>query len=178
MDAATAGLSAKEIANRSYALSGSRNRFLGRTAMRIEGRLHGIAQTGQGEPPIRVLSIAPAVAAVDVFIRIQKEDHHRQIEIELKQIQVDAVQPRQSDAHKLVGDALEPFQTNNLLVEFNAVPSRDAAEDDHQRTIRLSRLPFGLAVVEDPAVHAGLGAVVAKAFFLRECSVRGQADQQ
>jgi hypothetical protein len=113
-----------------------------------------------------------------VFIRIQKEDHHRQIEIELKQVQVDAVQPRQSDAHKLVGDALESFQTNNLLVKFNAIPSRDAAEDDHQRTIRLSRLPFGLVIVEDPAVFAGLCAVVVKAFFLRECPVRGQTDQQ
>jgi hypothetical protein len=104
---------------------------------------------------IGIGAITPAVATIDLFVGVHEEHHHGQIEIEVEQIDISVIDRWGSHANERVSQISNAFQTNNLLVKFIAVPSRDAAEDDHQRPIRLAGRHPCLIVVEGPAIFAG-----------------------
>lgn len=78
----------------------------------------------------------------------------------------------------MVGDVLDPLQTNNLLVEFKTVASRDTAYNDHQRATDLFRSLLGLVVVQDPAMFAGESTVIAKPFPLSGYVARRQPGEE
>lgn len=100
---------------------------------------------------IGIRCVAPAVAAVNLPIAAHQKDHHGQIVVESKDREIDVLHVRQTDTYKFVGDVFDVFETNNLLVEIEAVASGDAAQDDHQRPIRPAGNFLGLVVVELPA---------------------------
>ena len=83
---------------------------------------------------------------------VKEEHHHRQIEVEVEQVDVGVVDGRLPHTDELVGQILDPFQTNNLLVKFIALPSRDAAKHQHQRAVRFAGQRPGLVIVEQPAM--------------------------
>ena len=104
--------------------------------------------------------VTAAVTTVDLFIGIQKEHHHGQVKVERKQFKIDAINVGQADAYELVGDVLNSFQTNNLLVKLEAVPSRDAAKDDHHRPIRFSSMLPAFLVAGHPSKLQGRSTVL------------------
>lgn len=76
-------------------------------------------------------------------VRVDEERGPRQVQVELEVIEIDAGNARQADADELLGDVLNLVQTNNLLVEAEAVPSGLATEDDEQRLAAAPRFRPG-----------------------------------
>jgi hypothetical protein len=100
--------------------------------MHAQDRLHGVLKPFQRLSFIGAFAVAPAIAAVDFLILVQEEDHESEVVIELKQVQVHAVDTRQPNPHELVGDLADAFQTDNLPVKFSAIDSRHAAKHHHE----------------------------------------------
>ena len=107
--------------------------------MHLQGRLHGIAKSRYGLAAVGTSRIPPAVSGVDLLFCVQKESHKGQVIVELEQVQVHPVDAGQPHADKLVGEVFDPFQTGHLPVEFLAIRSEDAAENDHERLAALAR---------------------------------------
>ncbi len=57
---------------------------------------------------------------------------------------------RQSDEYEVISEIADLVKTNNLLVEFAAVQSGDAAEDDHDRLALLLSRRESTAVIARP----------------------------
>jgi len=100
--------------------------------MQHERGLHCLSQSFLGHMPFCILNgTARAIATIDRFIRIHKENGKRQIVIELKQIQIQIVRFDNPDTDKFVKPLSQTtFTTDNLPVKAFAGMSRDSAKDD------------------------------------------------
>jgi hypothetical protein len=122
---------------------------------------------------VGIFRVPSSVPGVNPFLRVQEEDHKRQVVIEIEQIQVQLVDARQPDPDELVGNIFEAFQTDNLPVKFQARRSRHAAYDDHERFAALSRQVFALLKTGNPSV---LGGLLVPASRLSQQTRNGQSD--
>src|SRR5262249_42289583 len=80
---------------------------------------------------------------------------------ELKEIEVEVIDPRQTHAYELIGQVFDLLQTDHLPVKFPASRSRHAAQDHHERFAAPPR--FGLARFQagEPAILSGLDLLTA-----------------
>ena len=129
----------------------ARYEFRSLLPMQAQDRLHGVAEPFERLAIVGVFAIASPIAGVDLFVGRQEEDHEGQIVIELEEIQVGLIDAAQTHADELVGFGLYVLETDNLPVEFAAIPSRNAAKHDHDRHARLSRELASLLVIGQPA---------------------------
>jgi hypothetical protein len=146
--------------------------------MRTQCRLHGVSQPGQRQPRFGVPGVATSITAVNMLIGIQEEHHHGHVVIEFKQIQIDAGNFGPPDADELICEVLYLFKTNNLLVKFKTITSRDAAKDNHQRPVRRAGLANGLCVIERPAIFDCFRPVVVIAAVLSERTSADERDDE
>src|SRR5437870_6645495 len=86
----------------------------------LEHRFHRVTESVQGLASVRTGRVATAVAAVNLFLRIEEKNHEGQVIVEFKQIQVHIVDASQAHAYELVGNVVEVLQTDNLPVKFMA----------------------------------------------------------
>jgi hypothetical protein len=124
--------------------------------VRLQHRLHGVAQPGERLAAVGVFAVAAAVAGVDLPLRIQEEDGEGQVVIELEEVQVEVIDAREPDADEALGDVFDLLQTDNLPVKLAAGRSRLAAQHHHQRLAALARLGLALFEAAQPAVAAAL----------------------
>jgi hypothetical protein len=90
-----------------------------------------------------------------------------------EETQVEPFDARQPDAHELVSDVFDALKTDNLPVVLEAVNSRLAAQDDHERLARLPCLRLALGQAGEPAVPGRFAALAFAS--LREGGRRGQS---
>jgi hypothetical protein len=98
------------------------------------------------------MGVSPAIASIHFALTVQEKDHHRQVIIELEQIEIDIVQARQPDANEFVSEVLDAFETDNLPVKLPAGNSGIAAQDHHERFAVFLRPGLALLQAENPAV--------------------------
>jgi hypothetical protein len=87
---------------------------------------------------------------------VDEEDHESQVVIEVEEVQIQRVNPREADANEFVCKVFDALETDNLPVKFPTVRSRDAPHDHHHRLARLLRLLLTLAQAENPAIAGGI----------------------
>src|SRR5262249_52394439 len=154
VDAPTAALAAEALTGELGRLAVSRRELPRLPAVHLQRRAHGVAQPGQRLAIVGIDGVAAAVTAVHLAGFVEEEHHQGQIEVELEQAQIHALDPGQAHAHKVVGDAFDALETDNLPVKLKAVNSRHAANDDHEGFARFARLLLALGEAGQPAVTA------------------------
>jgi hypothetical protein len=130
---------AEALADEARGLLGTRSKGFVTAAMQLEDGSHCITQTLQRLAAVSTLGVAPSVARVNLLLGVHKEDHERQVVIELKEVQVQRVDARQADADELLGKVFDALQTDNLPVKLSAVRSRHAPQDHQERLASLAR---------------------------------------
>jgi hypothetical protein len=104
---------------------------------------------------IRPVCVTSAVSSVNLLLRVQEKDHKRQIIVELEEVQIRIIDPRQANPDEVIGDVLDPLQTDDLPVKFMASRSRHTTNDDQERFSARARKGFSLLEVEYPAIFCG-----------------------
>ncbi|MHC4876485.1 MAG: hypothetical protein ACYTGL_08295 [Planctomycetota bacterium] len=81
---------------------------------------------------------------------IDEEDGECLVVVELEDAQVGTLDLRQTDENEVFSEIADLVETNNLLVEFAAVRSGHAAEDQHDRLALPLRRRESAAVITRP----------------------------
>ena len=75
----------------------------GSSLMRFQRLSHRISEAGERNAAVRRFGIAAAVLSINFFLRAQEESGPGQIEIEIKNLQIDAAHVGQPNQHKFAG---------------------------------------------------------------------------
>jgi hypothetical protein len=99
-------------------------------AVRLQHRLHRVAQPFEGLAAVGVFAVAAAVAGVNLPLGVEEEHREGQVVVELEEVQIEVVDARQPDADEALGDVFDLLQTDNLPVKLTAGRSGLAAQHD------------------------------------------------
>ena len=114
--------------------------------------LHRISQALQRKQRFGICCVASPVTAKNALLAVEEEDGERLIVVKLEDAQIGLLDLSQADKNEVISDVADLVETNNLLVEFAAVRSGDAAEDQHDGFVLTLCGGERVAVVAGPEV--------------------------
>ena len=101
---------------------------------------------------VSVGGVAAAVTGIDLFLGIQEKNHHRQVIVEVKQIEIQLIDPSQPHANELFRNVFQTLETDNLPVKLTAIRSRLAPKYNHERFAGPPRFRLAFLQAGKPAV--------------------------
>ncbi len=112
--------------------------------------LHRISQALQREQCFGICRVASPVTTKNSLLAVEKEDGECLIVVKRENAQIGLLDLPQADKNEVISDVADLVETNNLLVEFAAIRSGDAAEDQHDGFVLTLSGGERLAIVAGP----------------------------